>query len=449
MTVILKSLSSCLDKHLSRQELSSKASIWIAYSGGLDSTVLLHSAAAYARQAQTDIKAIHINHNLSPNAQCWQQHCLSLCNELGIEIVVKSVQLQDQGLGLEASARLARYAAIAEEVTPQELVLVGQHQNDQVETFFLQLLRGAGPAGLSGMAEYSVNEFGTQLLRPFLTFSREQLHQYAMKNGWRWIEDESNQNNDFDRNYLRNDIIPALKTRWQSGHIAITRSISHIQEQQQLINECVAEKLEPLLVADQQIDIAGLTSHSYTWQKHIIKYWIAQKGAQQPSEKVLARILQDCISARDDAQPKVTWGTWQCCRFAANLYLLPQRQDLHGVVIPYQLGQTLELPENTGQYRVVSADSDNKDGSTLFVRPDAALEIRFGGFTQRFKPAGEKHSKPLNQWFKQWQIPPWERVRTPLLFADGELVAVGERVNYTSLDDNCSRESMRIKWLKY
>lgn len=431
----LRILEICLEKYLSGQvnsakSLVSKNTLWIAYSGGLDSTVLLNTAVTYAQSRNVSVKAVHVNHNLSANATEWQQHCQAQCQTFGIDLVVKSVQLKTEGKGLEAAARDARYAAIAQEVQQGDLVLLGQHQNDQVETFFLQLLRGAGPVGLSGMVESSVNEYGTQLLRPFLSLSRAQLHQQAVQDNLTWIEDESNQNTDFDRNFLRNDILPELKKRRQNADTAIIRSMSHIQEQQVLLNECVAEKLAQLLTEQEQSEmtglaISGLVKHGYAWQKHIIKYWLAQNGAQQPSEKVLERILKDCIEAREDAQPKVSWGRWQCCRFAGQLYVLAQLRDLSGTVISVKVGEPIELPDGSGSY-LLSADATKNDTKpSLNIRPGAKLDIRFGGFTQRFKPHGVAHSKPLNQWFKQWQVPPWERVRTPLLFADGELVAVG------------------------
>lgn len=415
---LLKALSDSLQKHC-KVDSAQPRRLWVAYSGGVDSTVLLHIAYEFAKAQNLLLKAIHINHNLSPNALSWQQHCIDECSMLSVECVVKSVKLEAKGKGLEAGAREARYQAISGVVNQSDVVLLGQHQNDQVETFFLQLMRGSGPAGLSAMPEFTENKFGTHLLRPFMDVSREQLAVVAREQGWKWIEDESNQNTDFDRNYLRTQVLPLIKSRWNASEEVICRSVSHVQEQSALLSEVVNDKLRTMLSEKNQISIKSLTEESVPWQKHILKLWIARQEAVQPSEKILLRILSECVTAREDAQPRVCWGSnadkkWQCRRFSGQLYLLPEFDDLQGVTLPVIPNEPLQLPDNLGSYLLETSDSKR------------SYQIRFGGFSDSFKPIGERHSKPLNQWFKQWKLPPWERLRTPLLLVDGKLAAVGE-----------------------
>lgn len=469
-------LLSSLSTYVERVDHDSSGTVtipkfWVAYSGGLDSSVLLRAASELASLQNLKVGAVHINHNLSPNAQYWQEHCVAQCQSLNIECVVKSLKISNSGNGIEAAAREARYQAIARVVSHNDIVLLGQHQNDQIETFFLQLLRGAGPAGLSGMPEFVINKHNTRLLRPFLHFTRAQLHEFAVKQDLSWIEDESNRDNQFDRNFLRNEILPKIRDRWSKADKVINRSVHHIQEQQTLLSEVVEQKLEKLVGDKGQLSITGLLQHSHLWQKQLIKNWLMNQEASQPSEKVLSRILSDCIYARQDSQPKVCWGKWQCRRFAEELYLLPPLEDLSGQCFVLQAGQSVALPDSTGLYKIkiadgakanisegsisedsLSEDSISEDNAPLVIKVPVSSKftIRFGGFNCRFKPSGERHSKPLNQWFKLWQIPPWERSREPLLFADDKLVAVGEIK--TESDDglltNQATQNIEIVWLK-
>lgn len=441
---LLNSLDACFNKHIVKQGMFELPKIWVAFSGGLDSTALLYAAHQFSKgqlnqEQGIAISAIHVNHNLSPNAKKWQEHCVAECQKLDIDCVIKSVHLNNKEKGLEAAARDARYQAFAEviameETQNQQVLLLGQHQDDQLETFFLQLLRGAGPAGLSAMPEFIENKYGSKLLRPFLSVSKEQLLQLAQSEGWSWVEDESNQKDNFDRNYLRNQIMPLLQSRWPATGKVVSRSIKHIQQQEFLISESVQQKLRIITTKSGQVILSLLKDESHTWQKQLIKTWITQFKALQPSESVLKRIIQDCVYARKDAQPKVTWGQWQCCRFAGALYLLPQYKDLSGQRFAIKPEQTVALPDNLGDYEVRHLENQSQinepqsASAVFYIEAKCRLEIRFGGFSQRFKPVGEKHSKPINQWFKQWQVPPWQRVRTPILLADDEIVAVGDIV---------------------
>ena len=215
----------------------------IALSGGLDSTVLL-SLFAKLRQKRPhlqplSIRAIHIHHGLSPNADSWAKHCQNLCDQFQIPLIVELVQV-DKTNGIEAGAREARYQAIKKHLQTQEVLVTAHHLNDQTETFFLALKRGSGLQGLGAMQQRSVL-FGMPILRPLLGFTRPQLENYAQKEKLNWITDESNKDNRFDRNFLRNEILPELRERWAYFDLAVQRSAQHCFEQQQLINDLLSE----------------------------------------------------------------------------------------------------------------------------------------------------------------------------------------------------------------
>lgn len=236
--------------------------ILVAFSGGLDSTVLLHQLVQW-REQQPDVtlRAIHIHHGLSSHADSWVTHCEAVCQQWQVPLVVRRVQLQDEGLGIEAQARQARYAAFAQALHPGEVLVTAQHLDDQCETFLLALKRGSGPAGLSAMGERS-SFAGTQLIRPLLGETRAALEQWAKRYALRWIEDESNQDDVYDRNFLRLRVLPLLQQRWPHFAEATARSAALCAEQERLLDELLAEDLAGCITADGALQLAPLMAMS-------------------------------------------------------------------------------------------------------------------------------------------------------------------------------------------
>ncbi|MCC2606040.1 tRNA lysidine(34) synthetase TilS [Planctobacterium marinum] len=401
----------------------------VAYSGGMDSTLLLHFAAVYAVEHKIRVKAVHVNHNLSPNASHWQQHCQRQCDLLDIELHSKTVNVRAQGQGIEAAARDARYRAIADVADAETLVLLGQHKSDQVETFMLQLLRGAGPAGLSAMAEFSVNDNQCHLLRPLLNLSRADIEAEVRRRNLCWVEDESNQGLDFDRNYLRNQVLPLIAGRWPHFEQTVTRSVGHIAEQNSLFQETVSLKRQSLAAGQSELDLNKLAGYSWQWQKQLLMNWLKSLGVSLPSAKILQAILQECVSAKPDAQPRVKWGQWQCQRFDNKLYLLPQTEEITPENCRLVLDQWNRLPQGAGQLWL--SQEENPKGQTLYLPEESEFTATFGQFSRRFKPQGSAHSKSVKQWFKAWKVPPWQRPFTPILCCQGMIVAVGSRLSST------------------
>ena len=401
---------------------SGSRSIFVAYSGGVDSLVVLY-LAHQLRTAfpEINLKAIHVNHGLSANAALWQEHCQQTCESLSIPLISETVAVDlSSGKGLEAEAREKRYRALYQHCRADSLLLLGQHRNDQVETLLLQLKRGAGPKGLSGMAAQSVTQGGVRVIRPLLNCSRDEIEQFAAHNKLNWIEDESNQSLDFDRNFLRHEIIPLLEQRWPGFSASAARSARLCGTQQTLIEEACLAQLADIESEDGGLNIQALTSRSQAWQAEMLRCWLMKQNADMPSEKVLQQ-FQGLMLAKEDANPEIVWGQWQAKRFRGVLYLMrksekpsPQTQEL-------VTGMELCLGREIGNIRIsfsalsdISTEAGNKP----------LVSVRYDNFSRRFKPLTESMSKPLNQWFKQWNVPPWQRERTPQIFIGETLVAL-------------------------
>ena len=243
-------------------QLGAQQRLLVAFSGGLDSSVLLHALAALRRQRPAlQLRALHVHHGLSAFADRWVEHCRSRCADWQIPLTVTHVQVDARQGGIEAAARAARYAAFSTALTEGEALLTAQHLDDQSETFLLALKRGSGPAGLSAMAARAA--LGEHLLlRPLLGCSRQTLESYAQRHALTWIDDDSNQDTRFDRNFLRLQVLPQLNQRWPHFASAVARSAGLCAEQEQLLDELLAEPLQNLLAADRSLAIDGLTDCS-------------------------------------------------------------------------------------------------------------------------------------------------------------------------------------------
>lgn len=395
--------------------------IIVAYSGGVDSHVLLHLVAELRQEfPQHQYSAKHIHHGLSERADQWAAHCKRVCTELGINFKTEKVDVDlNSNSGLEAAAREARYNGLMRDTLPNSAILLAQHADDQLETFLLQLKRGGGPKGLAAMPVISEQSNHISLIRPFLamekcTINRREIEHYASANSLVWVEDESNSNIRFDRNFLRQLVLPNLTQRWPELSSSVQRSARLCAQQQELLEEVAAEKLATVSERHDRLNIQTLLEYSRLWQAQILRYWLDTLEATMPSEAVLSEI-QQVLLAREDANPIVEWHRWQIRRYRNNLYCLTDYVQEQRENIVLEVGENVQLTDSLGWVRVENlADSF----------PIASAQIRFGGYAVKFKPLGEKFSKPIKQWFQRWQIEPWNRQIIPLVFINNELVAI-------------------------
>jgi len=401
-------------------EFSATNKLVLGFSGGVDSRVMLQLLAEYRQSKGCDVLAIHVHHGLSDNADKWAEQCKMWCQQLNIECVVERVVLETQGQSIEAAAREARYNAIAHHVNSGDLLLVGQHADDQIETFLLALKRGSGPKGLSAMAE-CMPFAGGKLVRPLLNVTREQIEQYANALQLEWLEDESNQDTRFDRNYIRHCVTPLLTDRWPSIHRAVNRSAQLCAEQESLLAELLSDKLTKVIGTDNSLEIDGLEQESERVRSQLIRLWFERAHLPMPSREHLYAIWQQVAQAAQDANPILKLGDIEVRRFAGRLYHVGVSQDVSGWSSPLVLNQAITLPDQLGGLVVSSAPSGQ---ISLTEDQLSRLTVTFNPEGLSAHPQRRGHSRKLKKLFQEYQIPSWLRRRMPIIMCDEHVVAV-------------------------
>ncbi|MGL5454871.1 MAG: tRNA lysidine(34) synthetase TilS [Citrobacter telavivensis] len=391
--------------------------ILVAFSGGLDSTVLLHQLVQWrAQQPTLSLRAIHIHHGLSAHADAWVAHCEAVCAQWQVPLVVERVTLADAGLGIEAHARQARYQAFADALLPGEVLATAQHLDDQCETFLLALKRGSGPAGLSAMAEISAFA-GTQLIRPLLTQTRAALEQWARQYQLRWIEDESNQDDVYDRNFLRLQVLPLLQQRWPHFADATARSAALCAEQESLLDELLADELSGCTTANGTLALTPLMAMSRVRRAALLRRWLAAQNAPMPSRDGLDRLWQEVALAREDASPCLRFGDYEVRRYQGQLWWIKSAVGQSETILPWPCWQMpLTLPAGLGYLRL------QPGGELRMPREDECVSIRFKA-SGMLHIVGRNGGRKLKKIWQELNVPSWRRDTTPLLFYGETLIA--------------------------
>lgn len=394
---------------------------WIAFSGGCDSHVLLHAMAALRSQLpQATIHAVHVNHGLQVHADSWQQHCQSVCDALAIPLHIARVNAAAQpGESPEEIARLARYAVFRELLAPEDGLLLAHHQDDQAETLMLQLLRGAGVKGLASMPMQTGFAAGW-LGRPLLDVNREALRTYASQESLQWIEDPSNEDQRFDRNYLRHEIMPRLQARWPATPATLSRVAGHLAESRELLQYLAAQDWQQTKDEFNRLRLSELASLEAGRLRNLLRYWLVdQCRVTCPDTRHLNRILHEVLPAAEDANPMVSWQGGEVRRYRGLLYALqPQGlTDLHGE-IDWDVQQTLTL----NGYQLVSRTEQGKGLDPEICQQPITVRYRQGG--EVCKPVGRGHHHRLKKLFQEWGVPPWQRQQVPLIYAGDDIAQV-------------------------
>lgn len=395
----------------------------IAYSGGIDSHVLLHTLASLRNQyPNMNLQAIHVNHNVNPLAKKWAEHCQAVCDALAVPLISRSLNLTiPSGGSVEAVLREGRYQIFAEYMTAETCLLTAHHQDDQAETVLLQLLRGAGPKGLAAMPALQTFRAG-YLGRPLLTITRQQLQTYADAYSLSWVEDDSNQDIKWGRNYLRQQVMPVLKQRWPSLANCLSRSARHLAQSQSLLEELAADDLSTLITSETALNCRQLLTLSSARQSNVIRYWLHTKQAKMPNETRLLSFLHSLANSAQDKLPQLAWDGNVLLRNGHYLYLLTADKLVnmnHRIPWP-NLSIPLTLPNDLGD---IIAVLDSKGG----INPDINTKsvcIRFRQGGERIQPQGHRCHQSLKKLMQVWRIPVWQRAHIPLLYCENELVSV-------------------------
>lgn len=416
---------------------------WIAYSGGCDSHVLLHALVRLRNSALPSIHAVHIDHGLQEVSRAWAQHCAAVCASLNIPLTSSRVDAQPApGESREAAARDARYRALADLIETDDVLLTAHHQDDQAETMLLQLLRGGGPHGLAGMAKCTPFSRGWHA-RPLLAFPRDELRSYAKKNGLRWIDDPSNTDIGFNRNYLRNTVMPLLRARWPAVSRVLTRGAAHQAEAAQLLDALAAQDLERCRGArENQLRIPALATLDAARQRNILRYWFKQLGYALPDSARLAQIQHTLLHAAPDRAPVVSWEGAELRRYRDLLYALTPLSRTQQQEWPWDVASPLQLPDGAQLIAVPTKGLGIRRESCAHRR--VTVRLRRGGETCR--PAPEAHLRPLKKLLQEQGVPPWRRACLPLVYVDDQLAAVADLWVCAPFHATADEEGIRIEW---
>ncbi|NNJ98405.1 MAG: tRNA lysidine(34) synthetase TilS [Gammaproteobacteria bacterium] len=390
----------------------------VAYSGGLDSHVLLHLCLA----SGLSVRAVHIHHGLQAEADRWDAHCNEVCAQLGVAYTCIHVDVDTgRGISPEDAARKARYLALEEELQRDHILLTAHHQRDQAETFLLQLMRAAGAAGLAAMPV--VKNLGRSYhVRPLLDISQEQLRHYAEKHHLVWVDDPSNADTRYDRNYIRKEVLPKLKHNWPNADQAISQSALLQQESLEIIDAMAAVDLAAVAgLQTNSVLISRLLQLPLARQYNVLRYWINLAGYDKPKRNILQEIGDSVLPAAEDATPLVLWGNTEIRRFRDTLYILPaltshETQHVYAwdgeqplLIDALNLELSLEQTRGKGLQQ------------TAIVR---GMTVRFRQGGEQLRPHGRQHTHSLKKLMQQACIPPWQRNRIPLIYIEHQLACV-------------------------
>lgn len=424
----------------------------VGLSGGVDSVVLL-DALVKSQLPTAQIIAVHVNHGLSANAGQWQVFCQQLCAEQSIDYQCEQVNVLSSKLGIEGEARLQRYQAFDRHLSADTVLVTAQHLNDQAETLLLALKRGSGVLGLAAMAPCNELKNGLHA-RPLLSITRHEIEQWATTHNLSWIEDESNQDQSFDRNYLRHHVINDLNVRWPSFSQNVARTAALCQEAVSLADEVAKEDFSHQASSTQQLELTALKTLSQARQNNLLRYWLRLNRVLLPSSKQLAEIIQQANSA-DYSKMKIVLGDKSIRRFQQRLYVVDELVDaLSQQTIVEDISKKLTFDFSLGMVKFNEAISNN---SFVIKKPnnESTVTIEFGlSGSIKAWPSSRDKRRTLKKLWQEFKVPPWERPLVPCLCVDGELVAVigywvetewlGEQVG-----ENTAAQILTLDWHKH
>lgn len=395
--------------------------VTVALSGGVDSVVLLHLMHRLQQVRSFELYAIHVNHQISPHASDWADFCTALCDKLGVPLTIKKVQVPRRAKsGLEDAARTLRYRAFAE-IQP-DCLLLAHHLDDQAETVLLNLLRGTGVRGAAAMPveREESDENGGVIVRPLLDVSRASLMAYAKKHRLTWVEDESNLDQRFARNFLRHAVLPVMEQRFPAYRQTLTRAAGHFAEADALLDELAAMDMLGA-VHDGKLKLGQLQSYSPARAKNLLRTFLATQGVPTLDTERLQDWLRQLKSVREDSRIALGVAGFVLRRYRGEVWIEPETPKPNADWRLMWHGETeLALPTLGGKLTLRPAQGAGVSREKLGAAA-VTLRLRQGG--EKFKPHCDSPRKTLKHLLQTAAIPPWQRERLPLLYSDETLVA--------------------------
>ncbi|WP_165495751.1 tRNA lysidine(34) synthetase TilS [Marinobacter halodurans] len=404
----------------------------VALSGGLDSVFLLNAAASwFADRDDCTVSALHVNHQLQPAARDMAEYSRLACDALGVQLVQVRVDVSD-GDSIENEARKARYRAFEQHLQPDDCLLMAHHADDQAETVLFRLVRGSGVRGLAGMPQS--RELGAgHLCRPLLGLERRDIEALAGSWGLQWFDDPTNAETGFDRNYLRHQVLAPLVHRWPGVLGSIGRAARQCDEASQLTARLAALQRREIEDGQGRLSVSGLVAlDDLPAQKNLLRWWLIDCGYEPPPAARLEQALTDLLYAGQDREPELRGEGYHLRRYRERLYCLRDKFD--EPVSPATWVTSERLSWAGGEVRAIGG------GRCLTL----TVTARAGG--ERLRPVPGGPSRPLKKWLQEQGVPPWERDRIPLIWQDGELMAVGDLWVSPTLVEATGVASWRIVW---
>lgn len=392
---------------------------WVAYSGGLDSHVLLHALCQLQNKHSFRLNAIHINHQLQSESSDWVQHCRRQCKLLGVDCEVLNVDASaGQRQSPEDAARIARYRAIQDTMPEDAVLLTGHHQTDQAETLLLQLMRGSGLAGLAAMPETKSID-GLQHERPLLNCPHHEFLHYAEAQQLHWIEDPSNQDLSIRRNFIRHEILPSLETQWSGANALISKSADYLADALQLQESLLDDLLSKILLTPDCMPLDQLMTLPQVQQRHCLRHWYLSLGLPRPPESLLKQIFNDVIQTREDAQPRIQFAGSQLLKSKHKLLLLPDWQPPEA--------ETIDVKSNTK----VDRDAFSLDLVIDTELEGANIRCQLGDYSASIDLRGQERA--LKKFYKEIGLAMVLRSVMPLIFVDDKLMLIPGLYQHDSL----------------
>ena len=392
----------------------------LGLSGGLDSCVLLDLLVKVKADTGLQLSAIHVNHQISPNADAWADFCSLLCASVDVPLTIVKVDVpRDSGLGLEAAARQVRYKALLDNTSGK--LLLAHHQDDQVETLMLQLLRGAGVEGLAAMPE-SGSQVSVDVLRPLLKISRDQLERWAQANALRWIDDESNDDQHYDRNFIRHTVFPAIERRFPAYRSTFARVAENQADAMRLLAQIAVEDAT-VAICGEKLDLTWMKTQTAERSMNLLRWWIDSKTGVKPSQAWLSNGVHQLLNAKANAQVQCSFGRFVLRRYRSWAYITDTQS-----MLPYHIewkGESdLLLPDGS---RLILKRSQMGGISPTVVDRGVTVTNRAGAendWELKFCMSKKQSTRSMKNLWQEAGTPPWERDAMPLIWSDDVLICV-------------------------
>ena len=428
------------------EKFSQSKKIIIAYSGGIDSSILLHLLFSIKEDLKQSLEAIHINHGLHDKSNDWEKFCRRKCESYNISFRAISIKENcPKNVSVECWARDKRYSLIAKEIKNNDILLTAHHMDDQIETFFLQVFRGAGPRGLASMPVIKKISNGYHA-RPFLNIQRSELEKYASINKILWQDDDTNSDIRYERNYLRHKVLVYLEKAWPSYRKSISRVVSHQKESMSILSEIALEDMREVLCKNFiNLDVKILKGLSLPRQKNLIFYWLDSLNLEKPGSKHMHQIIKTLINTSSDKSPCVNWKNTEVRKYRDQLYA-SQIFKQHN--INEEIYWNTDSPLEIQGEKLIAKETLGK-GILRSSIEGAKITIRYRHGGEKIYSNSLSNSKKVKKIFQEHGVLPWFRDRVPLIYINEELAVVPGFCVGKKFSASKNEKSLDIHWSGY